>query len=128
MKLKIFFISFVIFLVYCGCEKTELGRELNCTIGTTYRVTHDLYFTIDSLNDSRCPPYAECIWAGDVYIYLNIHHSKTQIDTTMYLRDTSRNPIQIGGYSFKVLEVNPDNGGGLTTSKDFTIRMVVTKN
>jgi hypothetical protein len=128
MKLKTFFILFVIFLIFSGCEKTELGKELNCTIGTTYRVTHDLSFTIDSLNDSRCPPGAMCFWAGDVYLYIDINHFNSKIDTTMYLLNTGRNPMQIGDYSFKVLEVNPLVGGGLTTSKDFTIKMVVTKN
>ena len=128
MKIKTICILLTIFFIFSGCEKTELGKELDCTIGNTYRVTHDLSFSINSVNDSRCPANAECIWAGDVYLYLNINHSNTQIDTTMYLRNTSRNPIQIGDYSLKVLEVNPLIGGGLTTSKDITIKMMITKN
>jgi AAA+ superfamily predicted ATPase len=45
----------------------------------------------------------------------------------MYLRNTSRNPIQIADYTFKVVDVNPISGG-TTTSKDVTIKMLVTKN
>ena len=128
MKIKTIYILLVIFLIFSACEKTELGKELNCTIGHAYRVTPDLSFSIDSINDSRCPPNALCFWAGEVYLYLNINHNKSQIDTTMYLLNTSRNPIQIGDYSFKVLEVNPLVGGGLSTSKDITIKMIITKN
>lgn len=128
MKIRTVFILFVMFLVFSRCEKTELGKELKCTIGNTYDVTHNLSFSIDSINDSRCPPGAMCFWAGEVYLYLDIKHYKSQIDTTMYLLDTSRNPIQIGDYSFKVLEVFPFAGGGLSTSKDITVKMIITKN
>ena len=128
MKAKLIFILLVIFLVFSRCEKTELGKELNCTIGYTYKVTHDLSFSIDSVNDSRCPPGAMCFWAGDVYLYFDINHNKSQINTTMYLFNTSRNPIQIGDYSLKVLEVNPLVGGGLSTSKDVIVKMIITKN
>jgi hypothetical protein len=56
--------------MFSRCEKTELRKELNCTIGNTYKVTHDLSFSIDSLNDSRCPLGPVCFWSGDVYLYL----------------------------------------------------------
>ena len=127
MRTKTIYFLFIFTLIFSGCEKIELGKAFDCKIGNTYKVTPDLSFKIYSLNDSRCPENAECIWAGDVYLYLNINHSKTQIDTTMYLRNISRNPIQIGDYSFKVLEVNPLISGGLSTSKDFTIKMIITK-
>jgi hypothetical protein len=128
MKLRNIFVLLACFMIFSGCEKTELGKKLDCKIGNTYKITDDLSFLIYSLNDSRCPPNADCFAAGDVYINLNIYHSNTQIDTTMYLRDTSRNPIQIGDYAFKVLDVSPLLGNGLSTSKEFTIKMIVTKN
>jgi hypothetical protein len=127
MKIKIFFILLAIFLIFSRCHKTELGKELNCIIGHTYKVTQDLSFSIDSLNDSRCPPGAMCFWVGEVYLYLDINHNNSRIDTSMYLLNTSRNPIHIGDFSFKVLEVNPLVGGGLSTSKDITIKMIITK-
>jgi len=46
----------------------------------------------------------------------------------MYLFNTSRNPIQIGDYSFKILEVNPLIGGGLSTSRDVIVKMIITRN
>ena len=127
MKIKTIYILLIIFLIFSACEKTELGKELDCTIGSTYKVTHDLSFSIDSVNDSRCPPNAMCFWAGEVYLYLDINHNNSLIDTTMYLLNASRNPIQIGDYTFKVLGVNPLAGGGLSTSKDITIKMIITK-
>jgi hypothetical protein len=128
MKIKTISLLLIIFLIFSACEKTELGKELDCTIGSTYKVTHDLSFSIDSVNDSRCPPNALCFWAGEVYLYLDINHNNSRIDTTMYLLNTSKNPIQIGDYSFKVLGVNPLVGGGLSTSKDIIIKMIITKN
>jgi hypothetical protein len=128
MNIKTSFILLLIITVFSMCNKTELGKELNCTIGNSYKITRDVSFSIDSVNDSRCPPGAMCFWEGEVYLYLDINYHNTQIDTTMYLLNQSRNPIQIGDYSFKVLEVNPFAGGGLSTSKDITIKMVITKN
>jgi hypothetical protein len=128
MKLRNICVFVTCFLIFSACEKTELGKELDCKIGNTYKITSDLSFLIYSLNDSRCPANADCFSAGDVYINLNIYHSNAQIDTTMYLRDTSRNPIQIGNYTLKVLDVDPLIGNGLSTSKEFTVKMIVTKN
>jgi hypothetical protein len=127
MKTKTIYFLLGFFLISSGCEKKGLWKELDCSIGNSYQVTHDLSFSINSINDSRCPEGAMCFWAGDVYLYINIFHSNTETDTTMYLRNTSRNPIQIADYTFKVVDVNPISGG-TTTSKDVTIKMRVTKN
>jgi hypothetical protein len=128
MKYGTICIFFVFFLIFSGCEKTELGKELDCKLGNTYKVTNDLSFLISGLNDYRCPANADCFTAGDVYINLSINHSGAQTDTTMYLRDASRNPMQIGVYTFKLLEVNPLEGNGYSTSNEFTVKLRVTKN
>jgi hypothetical protein len=119
LMIAIFFIS--------GCEKKDSGEAFDCVIGNTYNVTSNLSFTIDSINDSRCPEGAMCFWAGDVYVYLDIYHNNTLIDTSVYLKNTARNPINLENYSFKVLEVTPISLG-TTKSKYITIKMVVTKN
>jgi hypothetical protein len=126
MKIRTIYLLLVFYLLSSGCEKIDLGKPFDSKIGNTYYINPDLTFSIDSINDSRCPENLMCFWAGDVNLYLNINYSNTHIDTTMYLRNTTRNPIKIGDYSFKVLEVNPISGG-TTTSKDVTIKMIITK-
>jgi hypothetical protein len=127
MKIKRIHFLLIFSLFFSQCEKTELRKDFDCKIGNVYRINNDLSFVIDSINDSRCPENATCFWAGDVYLYFNIINYKSIIDTTMSLRGTYRNQIKIGDHVFKILDVTPLIGGGASTSKDFTVKLVITK-
>jgi hypothetical protein len=98
-------------------------------IGKKLRVDFDLSFSIDSVNDYRCPLLYECFWAGDVKIPMTFYKPFNQIDTAIYLNNRSQNPIQIGGYNFKVLSVNPQSQQGeIISQRDYTIELMIQKN
>jgi hypothetical protein len=116
-------------LLFPACQKTELGKEIYFHVGENQKITSNLSLTVDSIWDSRCPTGMECIWSGDVALFFNITHSHRQIDTLFSCYPNPNVvPLDITGYKWKVLEVNPypDNSNS-TNSKDFFIKMVITE-
>ncbi len=103
------FISFVFTaaIIFTACEKIDLGKPFECSMRTSYRINNGLSFTIDSLSDYRCPPDLECFWAGDVDMYFNFDHHSKNLVSLISLNNRDRNPFSIGGYTLKILEVNP---------------------
>jgi hypothetical protein len=124
MKTKTILLFLIIFCI-SGCEKIELGKVFDCHMGKNYKVTGDLSFAIDSLNDSRCPENMICNWPGGVYLFFNINLEDNNIDTILYEDPTGGGFCQFGEYEFSVLKVKPISTG-TTTSKDITITMIIT--
>lgn len=128
--IKVFFSVIFLVLLFTACQKTELGKEISFHIGEKQRITSNLSFTVDSIWDSRCPTGWECIWAGDVSLFFNITHSHKQIDTlfTCY-PSPDVVPLNIAGYKWRVLEVNPYPENSYSTDpKDLLIKMIITEN
>ncbi len=86
-----------------SCEKIDLGEEITVKIGETNRVSWNLIFTIDSINEYRCPLDLACIWSGDVDLYFNFGRDNEIIN--LYNNDT--NPYTISGYTIEILDVEP---------------------
>lgn len=127
MKNKFLLIILSIALLTFGCEKIELGKAFYCHMGTNYKVNNDLSFIINSLNDSRCPENMVCAWQGEVYLNFNINLRGNNFDTVLYLNPTGQPPnAQIGEYDFAIYQAEPITGG-TSTSKDITIKMVISK-
>ena len=127
--IKVFSSLIFIVLLFPACQKTELGKEIYFHVGEKQKITSNLSLTVDSIWDSRCPTGMECFWSGDVALFFNITHSHRQIDTLFSCYPNPNVvPLDIAGYKWKVLEVNPypDNSHS-TDSKDFLIKMVITE-
>ena len=129
MKLRIYFYTVLILpMILAGCEKIEIGESFDTTVGVKFRVDSNLSFLIDSIRDYRCPKDLICIWGGDVDIHIRFNKTFNHVDTVIYLNNPDRNPIKIGGYSFKVNEVNPvPESNKITPQKDFKINITVLK-
>ncbi|HNR43399.1 MAG TPA: hypothetical protein PKL65_14305 [Bacteroidales bacterium] len=129
MKFRIFFSGvFLIFLFSGGCEKTESGRSVDSIVNHRFGVDANLAFAIDSIRDYRCPSDVVCVWAGDVDVFMKFYLASASIDTMMNLNNAARNPVSIGGYSFRINEVLPYPVSNRTTDqKDFKISMTITR-
>jgi hypothetical protein len=129
MKLRTLYLPVLLgALLFVGCEKVETGRSFYSIVDDKLRVDATLAFSIDSIRDYRCPSDLVCIWAGDVDIFIRFYKPFGHIDTVMNLYNTSRNPISIGGYSFRVNEVLPHPVSYMETpQKDYKINMTITK-
>ena len=118
----------LITLFFTGCEKVETGRSFDSIVNDKLRVDTNLAFSIDSVNDYRCPADVICVWAGDVDIHIRFYKAFGHIDTLMNLYNPNRNPLSFGGYSFKVNEVNPfPVSNKIIPQKDYKINMTITK-
>ena len=118
---------FLVFLLFSGCEKIQIGEPFNCRIGTKYLLENNIIFSIDSISDYRCPKDVVCIWSGDVDLFFDINVNLVNTDTIIRLY--RNNPIDIGNYNWKVLEVNPLlNVGQIIDQKDYRIKLLIQKN
>jgi hypothetical protein len=125
-NLGILIFIILVIIVFSGCEKFELGEPYDCRIGTKYRVTDEISFSIDSIADSRCPRDMLCFTSGDVLLYFNINQNNTLFDTTIYLYNSNRNPILLEDYKWEVLEVNPWRRSDQNISqKDYRIKLLI---
>ena len=127
-KLNYNLIICLLVVICSGCDKIELGEPFDCRIETQYRIKNGLSFTIDSLRDYRCPKDMLCFWSGDVAIYVSINNYMRVIDTTIYLVSRHANPIEIGGFTWRIMEVNPWLNAGQTAYQDeYIIKLLINK-
>ena len=128
-KFSILLFILLMILSLSGCEKIEFGEPFDCKIGTKYRLSGNLSFSIDSIRDYRCPQDMMCFWGGDVELFFNIHHNLVNIDTTIYLYTHNNNPSIIEGYTWKVLQVNPWlKSDQQIDNRDYRIKVLITNN
>ena len=114
-------------IILSACEKIQVGEPFNCKVGTKYLIENQVVFTIDSISDYRCPKDVVCIWAGDVDLYFDININLVRTDTLIRLY--RNNPVEIGNYTWKVLEVNPLlNHNQAIDQEDYRIKLLIEKN
>jgi len=121
-------LSILIFtLVIIACERIDLGEAFTAKVGDKFRVNSRLSFSIDSLDDYRCPLLIECLTSGDVKMFCTFYKPSNRIDTAIYLVNT-RNSITISGYTFKLLSVNPQSQTGeVIPQNDYRVDLIVQK-
>ena len=120
-------LAFLVFFIMSGCEKIQIGEPFTCKVGTKYQLENNIVFAVDSISDYRCPKDVLCIWSGDVDLFFDISIKRVPLDTMVQLY--RNNPIDIGNYNLKVLEVNPWlNSGQAIDQKDYRIKLLIQKN
>ncbi len=118
----------ILTLSLLSCERIELDKSLYGKVGDRFKVDYNLSFSIDSIDDYRCPLLFECVWSGDVKMLCTFYESRHHTDTAIYLVNT-RNSISIGGYNVKLLSVNPQSQKGEFIPQDeYKLEIIVQKN
>jgi len=98
----------LISLLVLGCtSKTEQNPSFIVTtkVNQASRLENNLAIDVRSVNDSRCPQGCECIWAGEVRVYLNLSDNGNSMDTCLVL--PSHPTIQFLNYSVELKDVAP---------------------
>jgi len=124
LRSKISFILVLISFLTISCEKIDLGKEVTVKIGEKNRISWNISFEIDSINDYRCPNDADCIWAGDVDILLNSGGTVSLLK----LYDSESNPTTIEGYIITAINVDPYPVIGVDVDQsEYEIRLQIDK-
>jgi len=126
---KYLFLSSLLIFIFTGCEKINTGESFISKVSDKVRIESNLSFSIRSVNDWRCPKDMMCIHSGDVEVSLRFHQGLHNTDKVISLYTNGKNPIEIGGYTIKLLGVDPRPEADKTTSQaEFRINMMVLKN
>jgi hypothetical protein len=124
-KISLLVLIFSLFLT--GCERIELNEAFLAEVGDKFKVNSNLSFSIDSIDDYRCPLLLECLWSGDVKMFCTFYEAHHHTDTAIYLINT-RNSINMGGYNFKLLKVDPHSQHGeLIPQNEYKLDIIVQK-
>jgi hypothetical protein len=126
MKTKLFISLLVVLLLIPSCEKIPIGESFIAKVGDKIHVTSSFSFSVQRVLDYRCPVDMECVSSGDVNTYIRFHQPFHQTDTVICLLSSGKNPIDIHGYSFKILSVSPLPKQDVSVSQnDFRIEMII---
>jgi hypothetical protein len=126
MKTHQFLLGLVLSFLLISCEKINIGEKFIGRVGDKVRIRSNLSFSIRSVNDWRCPTDLICSSSGDVDISLRFHQGLHNTDTVICLYSHGRNPVDFGGYTIKLISVNPLPESDKTTpQEDFRIEMIV---
>lgn len=130
-----------LFLITTECKKQDLSLNrdgnyqevnLNDTVllsyGDSLRIRDNNITLVFSgvPQDSRCPINAECIWAGDATVSLQMIFPGKEVPLELHTGLSFRNKQIIGNYLVSLVSLEPNNiAGKPTVQKDYKIRLVI---
>ena len=106
----------------------KLGEAFEIKVNhSVVNQNEDVKFRITKIvEDSRCPEEVMCVWEGQVRMEVEI-----EIDGSTYTKELiyySSNPMEFGGYKFRVLSVLPGNQIDETIPiEDYVFSMLIEK-
>ena len=127
--LKICATFVILFLLFsCEKEKFKLNENLGISFGKSIEVELSgsekmtLEF-IDLLEDSRCPPNANCVWAGECSLTLKVN-GKDNL-TFGYPDDLHPTVVKYGNYKISITDVIYDKDDNFGLEKHCTVKLKV---
>lgn len=94
--------------VPAGCKATASGDTVVLTLNQPKPIFTDcdtaLSATVSSINDSRCPPTANCVWAGTVFATMSLGD---HFSTTLQIGQQKDTSFQNRRYSLLLVNVTP---------------------
>jgi hypothetical protein len=123
---------FLLLLAACGTvpglptRGATFGNPETWAVGETRTFSDGLAVTLDRIDDSRCKPNVQCIWAGELAPVLTLRGGGLQVTRTVSL-GTARTPrAQVDEYALALdsataatatITITRGTGGGSTTDQ-----------
>ena len=108
------------------------GLRLNDTIELRYNKLYcnpeyDILLSVDSIQDSRCPIGADCIWEGNGRVYINLHHGGSQSSFWLNTHPNFLQDTLIDGLNYELTDLLPYPDLNLDIQlKDVRILLLIT--
>ena len=88
------------------------GLRLNDTIELRYNKLYcnpeyDILLSVDSIQDSRCPIGADCIWEGNGRVYINLHHGESRSSFWLNTHPNFLQDTLIDGLNYELTDLLP---------------------
>ncbi|GAB3938058.1 hypothetical protein [Larkinella terrae] len=112
-------------LLAVGCEKdksvtpAEESKPVTVKINQSARVNQNVTLNVESINDSRCPANALCVWLGNATVKFSLKND-SEVQTGelclgqcgQQLKNRDAVTVQLGGVNYEVAlsEVKPFPG------------------
>ncbi|WP_080057558.1 hypothetical protein [Spirosoma aerolatum] len=123
LKKKLSGLLFVGTLVFAACQhaNTDPTDQVSLGLHQSARIGSDVTVRVDSIQDSRCPANATCIWAGQAKVKMLLSNDRDSTTVRLALgadpgvsnnkRPDSTN-VTLSSQTYKVIlrEVNPYPG------------------
>lgn len=112
---KLILVAFVLPTIICGCDDGPTGPNPgeSFTLAVGERVTLDAVHTtvrfLAVAEDSRCPSRAQCVWAGDGVVVLEIAPAAGDAaeDTLHTNPESGAGAVELAGYELTLLRLDP---------------------
>lgn len=102
---KIFIICFTLI---AGCKSTPeqyYRYNVDAKPNKVSRIANQLSLTVSKIEDSRCPEGCDCVWAGEVKVYLELNENGERLNTCLAL--PSHPNVQFNQYKIELKDVDP---------------------
>ncbi|XOV91413.1 MAG: hypothetical protein ACFHWX_14490 [Bacteroidota bacterium] len=140
MRILIKVIYIIILFILFSCKDEVRRIQLNETFVLNFDETKvldaDEQFTVtfsDLLGDSRCPANANCIWAGQAKVKIEILENGEVLYVELVsgaTLDNETSKVNIGHYTIELLKVipYPEQVEQQVDKSDYSIQLVITSN
>jgi hypothetical protein len=127
MRTLIVFLGFLLVLTSCEKEVFELNEEVSIGHGSSILVQTvnagqvDVKYTA-LLDESRCPPDVNCVWAGFVKVQLKLDNEQ---HVELGLGETTVDSVAYNNHVIKLLavEYDSDDDFGIENKSSVVIRV-----
>ena len=116
----------------CCCEYAAGELTLNDTNELRYgklycNREYDILLSVDSIQDSRCPIGADCIWEGNGRVYIDLRHGETHSSFWLNTHVDFQKDTLIDGLKYELIDLLPYPDLNLDIQqKDIRILLLIT--
>jgi hypothetical protein len=129
----LFFLSVLFIFTTLACSKKECDEALTTTkfkVGIAYCLNENQTITIDSIEDSRCPLGASCIWEGDTQLFMNMFQEDIDLPFIITVPNNNNEYAVKNkhGYDYTIKSISPyPNANVDEKQSDYTVEMIIVK-
>ncbi len=115
-------IGALVLILSATVANAQRDQEIKVRLGESERASSSAIRVnfVSVVEDSRCPPDAQCIWAGRVVIEVTIEADNGVAMTTQLSSDDEKKSVVVGDYRVHLRSVstNPEHGSKTGKGKD----------